>query len=211
MTDTERDLSSLYIWFDTEFTSLELERARLLQVALVITNAQLDRIVSPTADFTCCVKLDESTTVDPWVKDNLADLITSCRSEAALSLEEVNRQLGEYLDRLLSPIPEAKAKRPVLAGNSIHSDWFLARRDLPALSERLNYRVLDVSSWKVFWGHSLRGKPFDKDNPALLERYFPGSFTSEAAQHDAHFDVLASIAELNYYRSNITLAEDATR
>lgn len=202
----ERDLSSIYVWFDTEFTSLTLERAALLQISMVLTNAQLERILPPAEDFNCLVALPPDTTCDPWVSEHLPGLIARCRTAEARPLAEVNQLLGDYLDRVLTPIPAAPAKRPVLAGNSIHSDWFLARRDLPALIQRLNYRVLDASSWKVFWKHSLRGKPFEKDDAAVLQRWFPGSFTSLATEHDAHYDVLASIAEMNYYRCQVESA-----
>ena len=41
---SELKKSTAYVWFDAEFTSLELDQARLLQVAVIITDINLQRI-----------------------------------------------------------------------------------------------------------------------------------------------------------------------
>ena len=43
---------------------------------------------------------------------------------------------------------------------------------------------------------------FDKEKDDMIRAYFPGEFNSLTGAHDAHFDVLASIAELNFYRQH---------
>jgi oligoribonuclease len=201
----ERDLSCCYLWFDTEYTSLELERAQLLQVALVATDAGLKRLLPAERDINCLVRLDADEPCDPWVAKNLAALIARCRSDEAMVVADVERALLAYLDDALGPNPGSIKMRPPLAGNSLQGDWFLARRYLPGLIERAHYRVLDVSSWKVVWKNALGNFPFDKDNEPMVREYFPGEFNSSAAQHDAHFDVLASIAEMNFYRTHETI------
>lgn len=202
----QADRKAAYFWFDTEFTSLELEEARLLQVAVVPTDADLNRLAAPEEDFNCLVRLAPDVRCNAWVEENLAPLLARCRSDEALPVETVNDRLADYLDRVAGPAAEDQTARPVLAGNSVHADWFLARRFLPALLKRVHYRMLDVSSWKVFWSNELGETPFDKDDTALIRRFFPGEFSSPEAAHDAHFDVLASIAELNFYRRHQTIA-----
>ncbi|MDA0576569.1 MAG: exonuclease domain-containing protein [Verrucomicrobia bacterium] len=201
-TPEPRDLSNHYLWFDTEYTSLELDEAKLLQVALVITDANLQRIAPAAQDLRLLVRLPEGERCSPWVEEHLKGLLTQCRSEAALPVADVNTALAQHLEALLGPNPPSVKLRPPLAGNSIQADWFLARKFLPAIMARAHYRVLDVSSWKVFWKNALGDFPFDKDNEPLVRQYFPGEFNSSAATHDAHFDVLASIAELNFYRTH---------
>ncbi len=205
MGEAERDLSSYYLWFDTEYSTLELEQAALLQVALVVTDADLRRVAPPERDFCCHVRLEPGHTLSPWVAEHLPDLVARCRAADTPAAAEVNTALDAYLDELLGPNPAGIKNRPPLAGNSLQADWFLARRDLPALIARAHYRVVDVSSWKVVWKNTVGEFPFDKDDEAVVRRYFPGVFNSTAAQHDAHFDVLASIAELNFYRSHQTI------
>lgn len=199
---TPKDLSNHYLWFDTEYTSLTLDRAQFLQVALVITDANLQRLVPAARDFNVLVRLAPDQVCDPWAQENLGALIARCRSDEALPIGEVQTALTAYLEDVLGPNPPSVKLRPPLAGNSLQGDWFLARKFLPGLIERAHYRVLDVSSWKVYWKNTLGDFPFDKDNEPLLRQYFPGEFNSSAAAHDAHFDVLASIAEFNFYRTH---------
>lgn len=210
MITTPRDLSSHYLWFDTEYTSLELDQARLLQVALVITDANLQRIAPANRDFQMLVRLPDGERCSPWAEENLKPLLARCRSNTAHPLESVQQALAQYLDDLLGPNPPSIKHRPPLAGNSLQADWFLARKYLPSLIDRAHYRVLDVSSWKVFWKNALGDFPFDKENEPLLRQYFPGEFNSSAEAHDAHFDVLASIAELNFYKTHQKILWPAT-
>ncbi|MCE9613533.1 MAG: hypothetical protein K8T26_04605 [Lentisphaerae bacterium] len=202
MNDTPRDLSGYYFWFDTEYTSLTLDRAQLLQVAMVITDAKMQRVAPADRDFNALIRLGPEDRCDPWVQEHLAGLIQRCRSDEARPIADVHTALTQYIADVLGPNPASIKQRPPLAGNSLQGDWFLARKFLPGLIERAHYRVLDVSSWKVFWKNELGDFPFDKDNEPLVRQYFPGEFNSSAEAHDAHFDVLASIAEMNFYRTH---------
>ena len=193
------DLSNVYLWFDTEYTSLELNSAQLLQVALVVTDADLNRIAPADRDLDCVVRIKDDEHLGSWVEEHLSGLLKRCRSNEAISIEAVDRRLDAYIEDLLGPSPKSVAKRPVLAGNTVHADWALARKYLPSLIKRAHYRLLDVSSWKTVWKNSLGYFPFDKRDEKLIKKYFPGEFASSATAHDAHFDVLASIAELNFY------------
>ena len=204
MADTEeKDLSCYYLWFDTEFTSLNLEDSRLLQVAMVMTDSRLKRITPPEDDINLFVRIEPDFACDTWVEENLGELLSKCRSEEAISIEEIDVRLTDLVDRVLGPTPREKVSRPVLAGNSLHSDWYLCRKFLPSLITRLNYRLLDVTSWKLYWKNSLGKAPFDKDSAELIQQYLPDGFAVAGKQHDAHFDVLASIAEMSFYESHL--------
>ena len=95
--------------------------------------------------------------------------------------------------------------QPVLAGNSVHNDWFLMRRFLPLFGSRLHYRLLDVSTIKIQWMDWAGQEAFDKENTNLLNRYYPGEPLDAANAHDALFDIKASIAELAFYRAHLTM------
>ncbi len=206
MTDTQQKKTSAYIWFDAEFTSLDLDHARLLQVAAIITDTELNRIAPPEADLNCFIRLEEDEPVSPWVAENLAGLVAHCRSDEALPLEEADRRLAALLDRYCGTPCEKMELRPVLAGNSVHNDWHLMRRLLPHFGRRLHYRLLDVSTLKIQWQDWIGAEPFDKESVDQLNRYFPGGGISEANAHDALFDIKASIAELAFYRSKLALS-----
>lgn len=205
MSKKEPDYSDIYLWFDTEFTSLDLERSQLLQVAMVATDAKLQRLRPPEEDLNLIIRLEPEDRCDPWVEKNLADLVRRCRSPEAISVEEADSRLSAQLDRMIGTRQKNIKRRPVLAGNSLHADWFLSRKYLPNFLDRLNFRMLDVTSWKLYWTSAFHAEPFDKEDAKVVKSLFPGEFTCDAEKHDAYFDVLASIAEMNFYFSHLTI------
>lgn len=201
MSENELKKTKAYVWFDAEFTSLELDEARLLQVAVILTDPDLNRLHPPEADLNLCVRLEEGEEVSPWVAENLSGLVEQCRSAESVSIEEADRQIAALLDQYCATPSEQMADRPILAGNSVHNDWFLMRRFLPLFGSRLHYRLLDVSTLKIQWQDCMGQEPFDKENVEQLNRYFPGGGIDAVNAHDALFDIKASIAELAFYRS----------
>ena len=191
-----------YIWFDTEYSSLEVESAVLLQVAALATDAELHRLVPADRDLRLAIRLPLDRDPSPWVLDHLPDLVRECRSPEAVDLPEADEALARYVDMVAGPPADREGDRPVLAGNSIHIDWLLARRFLPRFVSRLNYRLLDVTGFKLEWKRLHPGQEFDKDDPAMVRAYFPEAVLSESQmRHDAYYDAEASIAELAFYRT----------
>ncbi len=196
--------STAYVWFDTEYTDLNLDQACLLQVAAVITDADLQRLHPPEQDLKLYVRLPPDVRLSPWVEDNLQEVVSICRSELALEVAEVDRRLVAMLDRFVTLPGGEDKRRPILAGNSVHADWWLARKYLPGFLARLHYRHLDVTALKLQWQDWRGAPPFDKDDLATLRTYFPGVLAGlDSRRHDAHYDVQASIAELNFYRHTL--------
>lgn len=193
--------SSILVWFDTEYTSLDLEQARLIQVAMIITDMQGRRVAPQDQDLTTPVRLPADCAVSDFVAKECPDLIRQARDPSAPTVETVDAMLTARLDSLLGPAPGKIKDRPILAGNTIHADWWLAQRFLPGFLNRLHYRQLDVSSLKVLWLDSKLGPEFDKGNTGLIRENLDGWTLPEGTkQHDALYDVMCSVAELNYYR-----------
>jgi len=205
MSEKKLKKTSAYVWFDAEFTSLELDQARLLQVAVILTDTELNRIAPPEADLNLCIRLEAGEQVSPWVAENLSGLVTQCRSGKAVTLGEADLQIAALLDQYCATPAAEMGDRPVLAGNSVHNDWFLMRKFLPEFGRRLHYRLLDVSTLKIQWMDWVGQEPFDKESVEQLNQYFPGGGISAANAHDALFDIKASIAELAFYRSGLRL------
>ncbi|MBT8046079.1 MAG: hypothetical protein KJN67_02820 [Pontiella sp.] len=203
MSEKELKKTSAYVWFDAEFTSLELDQAGLLQVAVIVTDNELKRIHPPEADLNLCIRLEEGEPVSAWVAENLSGLVSQCRSDEAVAVGEADRRIAALLDQYCNTPCEEMADRPVLAGNSIHNDWFLMRKFLPEFTRRLHYRLLDVSTIKIQWQDWVGGEPFDKESVDLLNQYFPDGGIDAANAHDALFDIKASIAELAFYRAHL--------
>jgi oligoribonuclease (3'-5' exoribonuclease) len=93
-----------------------------------------------------------------------------------------------------------------MAGNSIHTDWMLARKFLPVFTGRLHYRLLDVSALKIQWLDLTDGAEFKKDDPKTVKKYFPEADLRRLRRHDAYYDIVASAAELACYRSHMNLS-----
>ncbi len=202
-----QDRASIIVWYDTEFSSLELDEAHLMQVSAVITDSALERVLPPEDDLNMFVKLPEEVKCSGWVNQHLQPLVRRCRSEEAGPVEAVNKAFAAYIDKAVGSPSADKANRPVVGGNSLQCDWHLARKFLPDVVARLHYRIIDVSSFKMVW-QNCRGKaPFDKSKVANIKKYFPGDYNNAEDVHDAHFDVLASIAELNYYLQHTTVTD----
>ncbi|HKL20166.1 MAG TPA: hypothetical protein VJ904_00080, partial [Tichowtungia sp.] len=72
--------STAYVWFDTEFTSLDLDKAQLLQVSVMLTDKDLRRITPPEEDINFYIRVAEGVPLSPWVQKNLPDLVKRCRS-----------------------------------------------------------------------------------------------------------------------------------
>jgi len=197
--------STAYVWFDTEFTSLELDEAQLLQVAVMLTDKNLKRITPPEEDLNFYIRLSDAVPLSPWVEKNLPELVKKCRSREAVSLEEVDAKLTDYVDRWCGTPTKTIQKRPLLAGNSIHTDWILARKFLPTFISRLHYRLLDVSALKIQWLDLTDGTEFQKDDLKTVKKYFPEADLRRLRQHDAYYDIVASAAELAYYRAHMNL------
>lgn len=197
--------STAYVWFDTEFTSLELDEARLLQVAVMLTDKNLKRITPPEEDLNFYIRLQDDSPVSPWVEKNLPELLKKCRSNIAVELGQVDARLTAFVDRWCGTPNKTVQKRPLMAGNSVHTDWVLARKFLPVFTSRLHYRLLDVSALKIQWLDLTEGPEFAKDDPKSVKQYFPEADLRRLRQHDAYYDIVASAAELAYYRAHMKM------
>lgn len=197
----KKSLPSTYVWFDTEFNTLDLERAVLLQVAVMITDTKLNRLTAPEEDINCYVQVSDDLEFSPWVKQNIPGVISGSRSPEALPVAQIDTCLSQFLDKWLGEASEEVSERPLMAGNCLFADWYLARKYLPEFSRRLHYRALDVSALKVDWQSRTGSQEiFDKDNEALVRRYAPTANLDGLGKHDAYYDITASVAELRFYR-----------
>jgi len=205
-----RDLSSFRVWFDTEYSDLDLARAYLLQAAMVVTDGDLRRVGPPEDDVCVTIRPPRGARLSPWVRKNLAPLAARCRSAEAVPVAEADRRLAAALTAALGPIPADVSRRPVLAGNSVHADWWLARKFLPRFHALLHYRQMDVTALKLEWLRSDSSFDFEKESGEVVRRYFPGALVGPDARHDAHYDAQAAAAELAFYRTHLLARGGAT-
>ena len=168
------------VWVDCEMTGLDLVHDALIEVACVVTDADLN-------------ELDEGIDLiikpPPEALAQMPDLVREMHTTSGLlaalddgiTLAQAQEQVLGYVR---ARVPEVR-KAP-LCGNSIATDRGFIARDLPALDSYLHYRMVDVSSIKE-----------------LAKRWYPRVYFASPAKvggHRALADIRESIAELRYYR-----------
>ncbi|MFD6053145.1 oligoribonuclease [Agromyces sp. NPDC060279] len=179
--------SDRLVWIDCEMTGLDLEVDELVEIAVVITDYELN----PVDDgISIVIKPDAS------ALEHMNDFVRAMHTESGLieeipsgvSLADAEYQVLEYV---LQHVPEEQ-KAP-LAGNSIGTDRAFLTKFMPRLDAHLHYRNVDVSSIKE-----------------LAKRWFPRAYFNAPAKHGGHralADILESILELRYYRQAVFVAD----
>jgi oligoribonuclease len=169
------------IWIDMEMSGLEPERDRVLEIALVVTDANLNTVAEGPV---LVVHQADSVldAMDSWNKGTHAKsgLIDKVKASTLTEAEAEERLLA-----FLTPLVPAKTSP--MCGNSIHQDRRFLVRYLPRLETYFHYRNLDVSTLKEL---ARRWKP------ELLKGF------EKHGKHEALADIYESIAELKYYREN---------
>jgi oligoribonuclease len=176
------------VWIDCEMTGLDLAGDKLIEVAVVVTDSQLN-VLDPGLDV--IIHAEDADLA------GMADVVTEMHARSGLTeevrvstvtLEEASAQVLAYVKRF---VPERRTAP--LCGNSIGTDRGFLARDMPELDDHLHYRMIDVSSIKE-----------------LARRWFPRVYFAQPAKglaHRALADILESIRELAYYRQTLFVPE----
>jgi oligoribonuclease len=171
------------VWIDCEMTGLDFKNDLLVEIACVITNAQLE-LVAEGLNIVIQAPAERLENMDPFVVNMHTESGLLPEIPNGISLEAAEEQLFDYIS---SHIPEA-SKAP-LAGSSVHVDRIFLQRDMPRVDSYLHYRIIDVSSIKE-----------------LVRRWYPRAYfasPTKTGNHRALGDILDSINELKYYREAV--------
>ena len=172
------------VWIDCEMTGLDLAKDQLVEIAVIVTDADLTEldegvnIIIRPEDLSVLEGMDE-VVVNMHTDSGLLELIPS-----GVSLAEAQEQVMAYVRQ---HVPEAR-KAP-LAGSSVYVDRGFLARDMPELDAHLHYRLVDVSSVKE-----------------IARRWYPRAYFNspeKKGNHRALGDIRESIAELRYYRDAV--------
>ena len=172
------------VWLDLEMTGLDVTRHVIVEVAVLVTNAELEPF-----DEGLDIVVHQPPAALAEMSDTVRTMHTSSGLLAAIeaspvSLAEAGEQALAYVRR---HIPEPGTAP--LCGNSIGVDRRFLDRQLPELEAYLHYRSIDVSSLKE-----------------LCRRWYPAAYQGRPGKREAHRaldDVRESIAELRYYRDTM--------
>jgi oligoribonuclease len=174
------------IWIDLEMTGLSPEADVIIEIATVVTDAQLVTVAEGPV-----IAVHHSDTVlermDEWNRrqhggSGLVARIRESRIDSAAAERQTLDFLAQHVAAGASP----------MCGNSICQDRRFLARHMPALEEFFHYRNLDVSTLKE-----------------LAKRWAPqltAGFSKEGA-HLALADIYDSIRELRFYREHLLVAE----
>ncbi|WP_279366859.1 oligoribonuclease [Microbacterium testaceum] len=171
------------VWIDCEMTGLDLAVDELVEIAVVITDFELN-VLDP--GFQIVIKPDASALA------NMGEFVTEMHRSSGLldeiphgvSLADAEFQTLEYIQRF-APV-EGKAP---LAGNTIGTDRMFLAKYMPRVDRWLHYRNVDVSSIKE-----------------LSRRWYPRAYFQAPAKNGGHralADIRESIRELAYYRAAV--------
>ena len=173
------------VWVDCEMTGLDLGSDALVEVACVITDAELHEL---DAGVTVVIRPPDA----PFAA--MPQIVRDMHTASGL-IEEI--PLGTTLEAAEKVVLDyvrshvAEARRAPLAGSSVYVDRGFLARDMPELDAYLHYRLIDVSSIKE-----------------LVRRWYPRVYFNsppKRGNHRALADARESIAELRYYRDAVML------
>lgn len=161
-------------------TGLDVEKDEIVEIAVVVTDSELtpldagiDLIVKPSPEALAQMS---PTVTAMHTTSGLLPLL-----ETGLDRDEAVAQVLAYIKKFVP-----KPGRAPLAGNSVGTDKMFLDRHMPAITEHLHYRIIDVSSIKE-----------------LARRWYPRAYFASPEKNGGHralADILESIDELRYYR-----------
>jgi oligoribonuclease len=178
------DSAGHLVWIDCEMTGLDLTRDKLIEVAVLVTDSDLN-VLHPGLDLV--ISADDAALegmVEVVTEMHAKSGLTEAVRASTLTVAEAEQQLLAYVKRF---VPERRTAP--LCGNSIGTDRGFLARDMPELDDHLHYRMIDVSSVKE-----------------LARRWFPRVYFAQPRKglaHRALADIIESVRELAYYRQTL--------
>lgn len=171
--------SDYLIWIDLEMTGLNPAHDRIIELAVLVTDNQLN-IIAEGPVFAIHQSDDLLSGMDEWntkhhTQSGLVERVRKSVVNEIQAEEAVLAFLSSYLKPGESP----------LCGNSIHQDRIFLAKYMPKLEKFCHYRNLDVSTVKE-----------------LARRWAPELVFKKESKHQALDDIKESIAELKFYREH---------
>lgn len=167
------------VWIDLEMTGLDPEKEKIIELAVIITDGQLN-ILEEGPDIVIHQPARILDAMDDWNKKQHAKsgLIEKVK-KSKVTVAEAEKQTLEIIKKYCLP------NTSPLCGNSIHHDRRFIIKYMPELNNFLHYRHIDVTTVK-----------------ALVQRWYPKpqNYPRKNENHRALADIQESIRELAYLR-----------
>lgn len=162
-------------------TGLDHEKEVIIEAAAMITNTKLEVL----DQYHSVVKQPQSyiDSMDDWNKKHHGESGLTALIPTGKDPEVVEADLIAFVDKHFD-----KKDRIILCGNSIGQDRLFINKYFKKFAERLHYRMLDVTAFKV-----------------VFNNFYQISYAKPMAQHRATGDIQESINELKKYLSYVKL------
>lgn len=168
------------VWIDLEMTGLEVDSCKIIEIAVIITNQNLD-IIAELEPIAVHQSDDVMANMNDWcVNIHGQTGLTQRVKDSKISEAQAEQIVLDFIKKYVT------YKSSPLCGNSIWQDRRFLSKYMPKIDDYCHYRVLDVTSVKLlndYWGDSKNN--FQKKNT-----------------HKALDDIQESIAELKFYKEN---------
>uniref|UniRef100_A0A803PYH2 Exonuclease domain-containing protein n=2 Tax=Cannabis sativa TaxID=3483 RepID=A0A803PYH2_CANSA len=179
------------VWIDLEMTGLNVEVDRILEIACIITDGNLnkqvegpDLVIHQTKE--CLDRMGE------WCQSHhAASGLTKKVIHSTISEREAENQVIEFVKKNIGTYT------PLLAGNTVYMDFIFIKKYMPELASLFSHVVVDVSSVRAL---CIRWYPRDQRKAPIKE-----------SKHRAMDDIRESIMELKYFKENIFKASRSKR
>ena len=174
------------IWLDLEMTGLDPEKERIIEMAVIVTDSELN-VVAEAPVFAIHQSDELLNKMDSWnTKQHHASGLVARVQASKVSEAEAESAMLNFLKQY---VPAGKSP---MCGNTIYQDRRFLTKYMPELEKFFHYRLLDVSTLKE-----------------LASRWAPQVYSGmqKESKHLALDDVRESIEELRYYRKNFLTPE----
>lgn len=169
------------VWVDMEMSGLNPETERILEVAIVVTDSELNTLaVAPVLVIHQPDSLLDA--MDSWNKGTHGKSGLIDKVKASIMTEAQASEI--FLEFVSGYVPSGKSP---MCGNTVHQDRRFMQRYMPKLESFFHYRNIDVSTVKELcrrW------------NPEISKQF------QKKSAHTALADIEESIEELRFYRRN---------
>lgn len=179
------NMNNKIVWIDCEMTGLNVEKDALIEIAILITDSDLQLLDEEGLSIPINVEKQFLESMNNFVRKMHTNNGLLQELERGLSYEEAQEKIIKYINKYIN-----KNERPPIAGNSVSIDKMFIHKYMPKIVQYLHYRIIDVSSIKE-----------------LSDRWYPHIALEYSSlkhkNHRALDDIRESIEELKFYRKNI--------
>uniref|UniRef100_A0A2C9JJU4 Exonuclease domain-containing protein n=1 Tax=Biomphalaria glabrata TaxID=6526 RepID=A0A2C9JJU4_BIOGL len=171
------------IWIDLEMTGLDVDKDRIIEIACLVTDGDL-QLIAQGEDLVIHQSDEILNNMGEWCTNQHGQSgLTEAVRKSQISTAEAERRILDFLRK------HTEERTCPLAGNSVYMDKLFLEKYMPSLTQHLHYRIIDVSTVKE-----------------ICRRWYPQNYESapiKKSSHRAMDDILESVEELKYYRSTI--------